>query len=122
MLCQKGLSCINEFLILCTFSVFMNKPASLVEQKKSCRSSKSYCTKAPISLETNLKKKLHPHILRHTHTSMLTESGGDLRSIMERLGHTGAKTTLSVYTHVTEKMKIDAAEKLSEAFGDLVNH
>lgn len=74
-----------------------------------------------LHMETNCEKKLHPHILRHTHTSMLTEAGADLRAIMQRLGHTDAKTTLSVYTHVTEKMKIDTADKLAKAFGDLIN-
>ncbi|PGT89191.1 site-specific integrase [Bacillus sp. AFS040349] len=74
-----------------------------------------------LKAETNCKKKLHPHILRHTHTSMLTEAGADLRAIMQRLGHTDAKTTLSVYTHVTEKMKIDTSDKLAKAFGDLIN-
>lgn len=68
-----------------------------------------------------INKKLHPHILRHTHTSMLTEAGVDLRAIMQRLGHTDAKTTLSVYTHITEKLKIDAADKLGDVFGDLIN-
>lgn len=71
--------------------------------------------------ETKCIKPLHPHILRHTHTSMLTEAGADLRAIMQRLGHTDAKTTLSVYTHVTEKMKIDTSDKLAQAFGDLIN-
>lgn len=72
--------------------------------------------------QKGIKKKLHPHILRHTHTSMLTEAGVDLRAIMQRLGHTDAKTTLSVYTHVTEKMKLDASDKLGRVFGDLINH
>lgn len=66
-------------------------------------------------------KKLHPHILRHTHTSLLTEAKVDLRAIMQRLGHSDAKTTLSVYTHVTDKMKRDAADKLGAVFGDLIN-
>jgi len=71
--------------------------------------------------EKGVQKKLHPHILRHTHTAMLTEVGADLRAIMQRLGHTDAKTTLSVYTHVTEKMKSDTADKLGQVFGDLIN-
>lgn len=70
----------------------------------------------------DFNKKLHPHIFRHTHTSMLTEAGVDLRAIMQRLGHTDAKTTLSIYTHVTEKMKKDTADKLGEVFGDLINN
>lgn len=71
--------------------------------------------------EKGIKKKLHPHILRHTHTSMLTEAGVDLRAIMQRLGHTDSKTTLSVYTHITEKTKFDTADKLGKVFGDLIN-
>jgi integrase len=67
------------------------------------------------------KKKLHPHLLRHTHTAMLTEAGADLRAIMQRLGHSDSKTTLSVYTHITEKLKRDTSDKLAAAFGDLMN-
>jgi integrase len=72
-------------------------------------------------IEKGINKKLHLHILRHTHTSMLTEAGVDLQAIMKRLGHTDAKTTLSVYTHATKKMKYDAADKLGTVFGDLIN-
>lgn len=67
----------------------------------------------------DFKKKLHPHIFRHTHTSILTEEGVDLRVIMQRLGHTDAKTTLSVYTHITNKSKAVAAHKLGNVFEDL---
>ncbi|MDQ0412675.1 tyrosine-type recombinase/integrase [Mesobacillus stamsii] len=74
-----------------------------------------------IMSEKGFKKKLRPHILRHTHTSLLTEAEVDLRAIMQRLGHTDAKTTLSVYTHITEKMKKDAANKIGSLFGDLIN-
>ncbi|TYS67018.1 site-specific integrase [Sutcliffiella horikoshii] len=71
--------------------------------------------------QCSFDKKLHPHILRHTHTSLLTEAGVDIRSIMQRLGHSDAKTTLSVYTHVTNQMKTNAADKLSQTFGNLIN-
>lgn len=71
--------------------------------------------------EKGITKSLHPHLLRHTHTSMLTEAGVDLRAIMGRLGHSDAKTTLSVYTHVTQKMKTDPSDKLGQVFGDLIN-
>src|SRR5690606_29767878 len=37
--------------------------------------------------KTNIKKKATPHILRHTHISMLTEAGVDLPTIMQRVGH-----------------------------------
>ena len=64
-------------------------------------------------------KKLHPHIFRHTHTAILTEEGVDLRTIMQRLGHSDAKTTLAVYTHITNKSKEIAASKLGNVFNDL---
>lgn len=73
-----------------------------------------------IKQETGECKPLHAHILRHTHTSMLTEAGVDLRAIMDRLGHSDARTTLTVYTHVTEKLKRDASDKLAEVFSDLM--
>ncbi|MDA7027559.1 tyrosine-type recombinase/integrase [Bacillus sp. CLL-7-23] len=62
---------------------------------------------------TSFNKRLHPHIFRHTHTSMLAEMGIDLPSIMERLGHSDAKTTYVVYTHITKKMKGALNEKVS---------
>lgn len=51
---------------------------------------------------TSIKKSATPHIFRHTHISMLTEAGVDLSTIMERVGHDDAQTTLKIYTHVTK--------------------
>ena len=53
--------------------------------------------------KTVLSRRVTPHALHHTHISMLTEAGVDLRTIMERGGHDAAKTTLEIYTHVTNK-------------------
>lgn len=72
-----------------------------------------------LTIEYDFKKKLHPHIFRHTHTAILTEEGVDLRTIMQRLGHADAKTTLAVYTHITNKSKEIAAAKLGNVFNDL---
>lgn len=67
---------------------------------------------------TNIKKNASPHILRHTHISMLTEANVDIATIMERVGHEDMKTTMNIYTHVTKKMKQDASEKVKRLFGD----
>ncbi|WP_052452870.1 tyrosine-type recombinase/integrase [Paenibacillus polymyxa] len=69
---------------------------------------------------TSIKKKATPHIFRHTHISMLTEAEVDLKTIMKRVGHDDAKTTLKVYTHVTEKMKKNANEKIKNHFADIL--
>lgn len=67
---------------------------------------------------TEITKKATPHIFRHTHISMLTEAGVDLATIMERVGHEDIKTTMKIYTHVTNKMKQDASEKVKFLYED----
>lgn len=70
---------------------------------------------------TSITKHATPHIFRHTHVSMLTEAGVDLPTIMARVGHDDAKTTLKIYTHVTKKMKKDASEKVKIHFESILN-
>lgn len=50
-------------------------------------------------------KKITSHIFRHTHASFLAEQGLNIKVISSRLGHGNIKTTLGVYTHITEAMK-----------------
>lgn len=58
------------------------------------------------------------HALRHTHATMLIESGVQIKAISERLGHSSTRTTLETYVHVTENMRSDAVSKFEE-FGNL---
>lgn len=58
------------------------------------------------------KKNLTSHIFRHTHISLLTELGVPLKAIMERVGHINPKTTLAIYSHVTDKISANLIEKL----------
>lgn len=70
---------------------------------------------------TSIKKHATPHIFRHTHISMLAEAGVDLVTIMKRVGHDDRETTLNIYTHVTEKMKKDASQKIKNHFESILN-
>ncbi|EZY66103.1 site-specific integrase [Staphylococcus aureus] len=62
----------------------------------------------------NLNKKVTTHTLRHTHISLLVEMNISLKAIMKRVGHTDEKTTIKVYTHVTEKMDKELDQKLEK--------
>lgn len=66
--------------------------------------------------KTNITKHATPHIFRHTHISMLAEAGVDLATIMKRVGHEDIKTTMKIYTHVTDKMKKDANAKVKTLY------
>ena len=52
------------------------------------------------------------HDLRHTHATWLLESGVDLKTVSERLGHASITITADLYGHVTDDMQRKAMEKL----------
>ncbi|HGF7539450.1 TPA: site-specific integrase [Enterococcus hirae] len=54
------------------------------------------------------------HGFRHTHASLLYLSGINLKEAQERLGHSNVKTTLNVYTHLSDKQREQTVDKLIE--------
>lgn len=69
---------------------------------------------------TKITKIATPHIWRHTHISMLAEAGVELKTIMKRVGHTDSKTTLKIYTHVTERMKQNSTQRVRLEFKNIL--
>ena len=59
-------------------------------------------------------KLIKVHGFRHTHCSLLFESGFTIQEVQDRLGHSDLKTTMSVYAHVTEKQRDNMADKFAK--------
>ncbi|HGW6169282.1 TPA: tyrosine-type recombinase/integrase [Enterococcus faecalis] len=62
-------------------------------------------------LKTYKNFSISPHGFRHTHASLLFESGATIKQVQERLGHSNINTTLNIYTHVTKNAEKDVANK-----------
>ena len=68
-----------------------------------------------------LKKAGCPHVrfhdLRHTYASLALEYDMDIKTLSVVLGHASAKTTLDVYSHVTDNMQLKAASNIEAMIG-----
>jgi integrase len=51
--------------------------------------------------------------LRHTHATLMLESGAHAKVVQERLGHSNITTTMNIYSHVTPTMQDDAVSRLT---------
>ncbi|WP_241558952.1 site-specific integrase [Oceanobacillus halophilus] len=54
------------------------------------------------------------HGLRHTHASLLFEAGATIKEVQERLGHSDIQMTMNIYTHVTDHVKEQTAQKFQK--------
>ena len=55
--------------------------------------------------EKLLGRRITPHALRHTYTSLMAAAGIPLDVIARQLGHEDSSVTRQVYFHVTEKLR-----------------
>jgi integrase len=58
-------------------------------------------------------RRIRLHDVRHTHATLLLEAGVDISVVSRRLGHADVGFTARVYAHVTARLQLDAAARLS---------
>ena len=100
-----GINSLNKHQLLFTY-----------DANKLYRPSYSNCWLEQIIKKYNLKK-ITMHGFRHSHCSLLFEMNTPIQVVQDRLGHTNIKTTMDIYTHVTEKQRDDIAENFAKHIG-----
>jgi len=71
-----------------------------------------YCTHV---IKDELGIDFDYHTLRHTHATILIESGADVKNVQARLGHSNIQTTLQTYVHDTDHMAARSVELFEKA-------
>ncbi len=62
---------------------------------------------------------LHFHSLRHSFATVLLEAGVSPRVAQQQLGHANVSMTLGTYSHVTERLEVDAAQRVDHVLRKL---
>ena len=70
--------------------------------------------------KAGITKHITPHSFRHTHASLMFEAGAQIKEVMEQLGHIDTKTTMIIYTHVTQSMKENTSQQFSKLMKGLL--
>ena len=67
-----------------------------------------------IILERAGCKRVRFHDLRHTFATISLEHGMDIKTLSAIIGHISSRTTLNIYTHITDEMQENAAVSIDQ--------
>ena len=65
-------------------------------------------------------KHVRFHDLRHLFSTQAIQYGMDVKTLAATIGLASVETTLNIYSHVTDEMQRNAAQKIDRAFGNRV--
>ena len=69
------------------------------------------CLVKSIAEKALIRKRIHPHVIRHTFATTLLDNGNDLRTVQALMGHSHIRTT-ERYLHSTDDRKVEAIKSL----------
>lgn len=87
--------------------VFSNAKNEFICPQKIGQKIDSICNKFKLRVIT-------PHGFRHTHCSLLLESGTPIKEVQNRLGHSDIQTTMNIYAHVTKRREEETILKFAQ--------
>ena len=62
-------------------------------------------------------KNIRFHDLRHTFATTALEHGMDIKTLSAVIGHVSTATTIDIYSHITETMQVQAANRIEQGIG-----
>ena len=62
-------------------------------------------------------KNIRFHDLWHTFATTALEHGMDVKTLSAIIGHVSSATTIDIYSHITDTMQVQAANRIEQGFG-----
>jgi integrase/recombinase XerD len=100
LLSERAAGAVEDHLRYCDDGVGWVFPGAREGRPITTRSVQK--TIARMGERAGIRKKVTPHVLRHSFATHLLEAGTDIRFIQQLLGHSSTRTT-EIYTHVSQK-------------------
>jgi integrase/recombinase XerD len=69
------------------------------------------CLVKSMAKKALIRKRIHPHVMRHSFATTLLDNGVDLKTVQALMGHSHIRTT-ERYLHSTDDRKVEAIRNL----------